>query len=184
MSLADTLRAVVDALDGAGIPHMLAGSLASSYHGEPRATQDVDIVVDPPSAEALDRFVASLNRGRFYVGDHRAAFARREPFNVIDTTTGWKVDLIVRRDRTYSRTEFDRRQPADIEGIGVYVATAEDTILTKLEWAKLGESERQLRDIEAIVRATGDSLDNSYLRAWATELDLLPELNRLLDPNG
>ena len=181
MSLADTLRVVVEALENARVPHMLAGSLASTYHGEPRATQDVDIVIDPASREALDDFAAALNRDRFYVGDHRAAFARREAFNVIDLTTGWKVDLIVRRDRTYSRTEFERRQPADVEGIPVYVATAEDTILTKLEWAKLGESERQLRDVEAVIRAIGDSLDRPYLTEWATELGLLPELERTLD---
>jgi hypothetical protein len=180
MSLADTLNVVVKALDAAGIPHMLAGSLASTYHGEPRATQDIDIVVDPPSREALDHFVASLSRDRFYVGDHRAAFAQREPFNVIDTSTGWKVDLIVRRDRAYSHAELERREPADIEGIPVYVATAEDTILTKLEWAKMGESERQLRDVEASVRARGDSLDRSYLIAWATELGVLPDLERAL----
>jgi hypothetical protein len=145
MSLVDTLSRVVTALDSAGVPHMLAGSFASTYHGEPRATQDIDIVVDPPSHEALDRFVASLSRDRFYVGDYRAAFVRREAFNVIDMTTGWKVDLIVRRDRTYSRTEFERRQAAEIEDIPVCVATPEDTIWSKLEWAKLGESERQLR---------------------------------------
>ena len=139
---------------------MLAGSLASSYHGEPRATQDFDIVVDPPSDEALDQFVGSLDR-ELYVGDHRAALARREPFNVIDVSSGWKVDLIVRRDRPYSRTEFERRQPADIEGIPDYVATAEDTILTKLEWARLDESERQFRDVEAIVRTVGDATSRS-----------------------
>ena len=180
MSLVDTLGIVVEALDSAGIPHMLAGSLASTYHGEPRATQDVDIVVDPPSRESLERFVESLNRDRFYVGDHQAAFARREPFNVIDTTTGWKVDLFLRRDRIYSHTEFERREHAEIEGIPVFVATAEDTILTKLEWAKLGGSERQLRDVEAIVRAAASSLDREYLRAWATELGLLPELDQIL----
>jgi hypothetical protein len=180
MSLADTLRIVVEALEDSRVPHMLAGSLASTYHGEPRATQDVDIVVDPPSQDALDHFAAELDRDRFYVGDHRTAFARRDAFNVIDTTTGWKIDLIVRRERTYSRTEFERRQPADVEGIPVYVATAEDTILTKLEWAKLGESERQLRDVQAVVRAAGDTLDRSYLRAWAKELGLLSELERVL----
>jgi hypothetical protein len=180
MSLFDTLSTVVQALDGAGVPHMLAGSFASTYHGEPRTTQDVDIVVDPPSLETLDTFASSLSRERFYVGDHRAAFARREAFNVIDTSTGWKVDLIVRRDRIYSRTEFDRRQPTEIEGISVFVATAEDTILTKLEWAKLGESERQLRDVRAVVRATSASLDLAYLRAWADELGLLPDLKQIL----
>jgi hypothetical protein len=163
VSIGDTLRIVISALDDAGIPHMIAGSMASSYHGEPRATQDIDLVIDPASAEAVHDFGARLDRDRFYVPDVAAAFAGRETFNVIDTATGWKVGLIVHRDRPYSRTEFARRRAADIDGIPVYIATAEDTVLTKLEWSRLGASERQLRDVAAIVRAAGDALDRDYL---------------------
>jgi hypothetical protein len=180
VTLGDTLRAVVTALDAAGIRHMLAGSLASTFHGEPRATQDVDLVIDAEDAESLDRFIALLAVERFYVGDHRAAFARRRSFNVIDRTNGWKVDLIVRRDRPFSRTEFDRRVPATIEGVEVAVATAEDVILSKLEWATLGGSERQLRDVEAVVRAAGGSLDMPYLMKWAERLGVSDALGDVL----
>ncbi|MBI2169284.1 MAG: nucleotidyltransferase family protein [Actinobacteria bacterium] len=180
LSLSQTLGAVIDTLTRAGIPHMLAGSVASTYYGEPRTTQDVDVVVDPAAESDLDAFVNALDRERFYVGDHSEAFARREPFNVIDTVTGWKVDLIIRRDRAFSRTEFDRRRRAEIAGIPVFIATPEDTILTKLEWARLSQSERQLRDVQSVARAIGESLDREYLSRWASELGVEDQLDQVV----
>lgn len=137
MSLAELLGSIISALDHAGVAHMVAGSVASTFHGEPRSTQDVDLVIDPTSVASLDRFAALLDQDRFYVGNHRAAFAERGMFNVIDTRTGWKVDLIIRRDRPFSRSEFARRRPVRIEGVEVHVASPEDVILAKLEWARL-----------------------------------------------
>lgn len=98
MSLADLLAEIVAGLDRAGIPHMVAGSIASTHHGEPRTTQDIDLVIDPPET-SLDAFVAGLDRDRFYVGKVFAALGRGEQFNVIEVTTGWKVDLMLRKDR-------------------------------------------------------------------------------------
>lgn len=174
---------MVRRLDDAGIPHMLAGSLAGSFHGEPRSTQDIDLVIDPDTA-TLERFAASWPRPRYYVGDADTALANRSQFNVIDTATGWKVDLIIRRDRPFSRTEFDRRRPAAVLGVTTHVASAEDTVLAKLEWARDGGSERQLRDVVAILRTSGAGLDEEYLEGWAHVLgvaDLLAQARDLLD---
>ena len=95
-------------------------------------TRDVDMVIDP-TAESIGRFVAALDRSRFYVDDAVGAVRRRDMGNVIDTETGWKVDLIVRKDRPFSREEFARRQPALIGGVELFIATAEDTVHAKLE---------------------------------------------------
>jgi hypothetical protein len=179
VSLAELLGSIVGGLDDAGIPHMIAGSVASTFHGEPRSTQDVDLVIDPPNRAALDRFASRLDRDRFYVGDHRAAFAERGMFNVIDTRTGWKVDLIIRRDRPFSRAEFARRRPARIEGVDVAVASPEDVILAKLEWARLGESDRQLGDVRAVLRSLSGELDWAHLRRWAEELGVAETLAAL-----
>ena len=91
-------------------------------------------------------------------------------FNVVDMQTGVKVDLILRKHRAFSESEFSRRQPARIFDASVFVATAEDTVLSKLEWAKLGESERQLRDVESVIRMTAGMLDIAYIEHWAREL--------------
>jgi hypothetical protein len=164
------LARVVGALDSAGVPYMLAGSFASS-HGAPRATQDIDIVIDP-TFESLDRFVLALQGDDLYFDADvaRDEFRRRSQFNVIDGTTAWKVDLIFRKARPFSTEEMARRVPALVLGVSVFVATAEDTVLAKLEWAKLGESERQLRDVQALIEARGDSLDQAYIERWLDDL--------------
>jgi hypothetical protein len=175
VTLADLLDDIVRALDAAEIPHMIAGSLASTLHGEPRSTQDIDLVIDPTRDQLL-AFVDQLDRDRFYVGDAFGALERRDQFNVIDVTTGWKVDLIVRKDRPFSKTEFERRQPAVILGVGTAVASVEDTILSKLEWAKAGDSDRQRRDVSAMIAVQRATLDTNYLRRWAEVLDVTAEL--------
>jgi hypothetical protein len=165
------LARIVRELDARTIPHMVAGSLASTYHGEPRATQDIDLVIDP-SREALLRFASELDPERFYVSREAAseAWARRGLFNVVDLSSGWKIDLILRKDRPFSREEFARRMPATIFETAVFVASAEDTILSKLEWARSGESERQLRDVLGVVEVSGGSLDRGYVERWADAL--------------
>jgi hypothetical protein len=140
------LARVAGALDRGGVPYMLAGSFASSFHGAPRATQDIDIVVDP-TFESLDRFLDALTGdGVYFDADvAREEFKRRGQFNVIDGSTAWKADVIFRKARPFSKEEIARRVAATVLGVDVFVATAEDTVLAKLECAKLGESERQAR---------------------------------------
>ncbi len=179
MSLEQILREVVGALDAAGISHMLAGSSASSHHGEPRSTQDVDIVIDADVSQ-VTRLVANLDPERFYTCDPIAALQARSQFTVIDTTTGWKVDLIFVKDRPFSRGEFDRRQPATVLGVQTFLATAEDTTAAKLEWASITDTDRQIRDVAGIVAAQGDRLDAGYLNRWAADLGVADALDRIL----
>ncbi len=171
------LTTIIALLDGAEIPHMLAGSMASTYHGEPRMTRDIDMVVDP-TPESMDRFVAALDRSRYYVDDAAGAVRRRGMCNVIDTHTGWKVDLIIRKDRPFSLEEFQRRQRAVIGGASVFVATAEDTILAKLEWRARSGSDRQFEDVVAILAA--QDVDLEHLRRWSVELDIVTSLDQAL----
>lgn len=178
MGLFDTLAAVVRELDLAGVPHMISGSIASAHHGEARATQDIDIVIDP-SPEQMAVLVRGLRGTGMYVGDGESAMSDRSQFNVIDTTSGWKVDLIVRKDRDYSREEFARRQAVEIGPVPTFVTSPEDSILTKLEWAADSGSERQQRDVRAMPLAQGDELDWRYLNRWASELGVLDVLQQL-----
>ena len=154
---------------------MLAGSMASSFHGEPRSTQDIDLVIDPDE-QALLRFAEGLDRERFYVGDPRAALVSQSQFNIIDTRTGWKGDLIIRKNRPFSREEFARREQVEILGVTTHIASPEDTILAKLEWAQAGGSDRQLRDVVAILAVTSRALDDDYLDRWAGELGVADDL--------
>ena len=180
MSAGDLLCRLVEKLDAAGIPHMVAGSFASTYHGVPRSTQDIDIVIDP-APDSLAALLSSLSDHDYYVDADaaREALARRAQFNLIDMATGWKVDLIVRKARAFSIEEFRRREAAELFGASVFLATAEDSIIAKLEWAKLGDSERQLRDVSGILSVCADALDLSYIEDWVAKLDLLAQWQRV-----
>lgn len=173
MTLGELLARIGEHLDRAGIPYMVTGSIASSFYGEPRTTRDLDIVIDP-TPEALSEFVHDFPPSEYYVDLDAAtqALADRWQFNVIEIASGWKVDLVIRRDRPFSVEEFSRRQATELLGTPTYVATAEDTIIAKLEWAKAGESERQLRDVAAILAVSGDTLDHAYLDRWIEALGL------------
>lgn len=167
------LRAIVDALNVASIPHMLVGSFASTFHGEPRTTQDLDLVIDP-TPDQLDQLLARLPIDQYYVDPDVAhdALRRRSMFNVIDMSSGWKLDLMIRKARPFSIEELGRRERVTILGVDVEAATAEDTIIAKLEWAKQGGSDRQLDDVAGILRVRGEGLDVGYVERWVGALGL------------
>ncbi|HYI61442.1 MAG TPA: hypothetical protein VEW93_06510 [Acidimicrobiales bacterium] len=179
MSLLGLLGTIATRLDRAHIPHMLTGSYASSFHGEPRTTMDVDVVIDP-DATRLQAFLDDLDPSRFYVDDAQRALAHRDQFNVIEMGTQGKVDLIIVKDRPYSRTELARRLPIELDGHHLHVATAEDTILAKLEWGAGTGSDRQRRDVAGILAISGDGLDWEYLHRWAGELGVRDALDEVV----
>jgi hypothetical protein len=175
------LQFLVERLDRVGIPHMVTGSVASSYHGEPRATYDIDVVIQA-DLEQIDALVHALGPDCYVsVSAAREAVRQRTMFNVVHHSTGIKADLIICKARPFSVTEFERRRPAVISGVPTFVVTAEDCILSKLEWSKLGESERQYRDAWKIASVHGLSvLDIEYLQDYASELQVDELLTRLL----
>jgi hypothetical protein len=150
---------------------MLTGSFASAFHGLPRATQDIDFVI-APTADQLRHLTALLPRSEYYVDEDAAleALTSQSSFNVIDLASGWKVDLICQRSRPFSLAEFARRQPIELDGVPLFIASAEDVLLSKLEWAHLGGSARQVEDGAGILRVRGDALDLAYIEGWVSAL--------------
>jgi hypothetical protein len=176
VSVPDVFRRITTALDRAGIGYMLSGSFASAHYGVPRSTQDIDLVIEATPAE-LRAFVASLSSNEYYADLDSAveAHKRQSMFNIIDLATGWKIDLIIRKSRAFSQEEFRRRQRVNLHDIPLFVASAEDVVISKLEWAKAAQSRRQIEDAAAILRVRWDALDHSYLAKWIAELDLKNE---------
>ena len=128
-----------------------------------------------PDRSALERFLREADPNTLYVSREAVeeAWRRRGQFNVVLLDSGWKVDLILRKHRAFSEEEFARRQPAEIVGVRVFVATAEDTIVAKLEWARAGRSERQIRDVVGVLLcARGGDPDLAYIERWVAELGL------------
>ena len=172
MTLAELLADAVRRLERAHIPYMVTGSVASTYHGEPRATRDLDIVIDP-LPDSLAVLVDGLLADGHYV-DRDAAFAalrERTQFNAVGAGAS-KIDFIVRKDRPLSREEFERRRPADLLGTQAFIASVEDMIIAKLEWSLPFHSERQLRDVASMLDVAGDAIDRGYIDRWVGALGL------------
>lgn len=186
----DFLREIVSKLEEAGIPYMATGSLGSGFHGKPRATKDFDLLISP-RADQIAAFVGSLREGIYADLDSALdALRRRSMFNIIETESSWKIDLIILKDTPFCREEFSRRKTEEVHGIRLSIASPEDIILSKLEWARKTESERQLTDATGVAEVKWSELDFSYLRHWAQELDVedllarvLAEAERLREPD-
>lgn len=176
---AETLALVIGAFDACGVEHMLAGSFASSLHGLPRTTNDIDLVINSTIAE-MRCACARLDRSRFLIDDHdlERALHQRDMSNILDLSTGWKLDLIVLKERPFSASEFGRRVRSEVSGVEMWVATPEDTMLAKLEWARKGGSDRQIADASNVIRARADNLDWAYIERWAADLGVGDLLRR------
>lgn len=174
------LKLVTSRLEGAGFAYMVTGSVAVSFYAQPRMTRDVDLVVElqPSDAERL----AALFGEEFdcHADRMRDAIARRSMFNLIHTGAVVKIDIIVRKDGAYRKEEFRRRRSAEVDGVRMWVVSAEDLILSKLDWARSSRSEVQLQDVRNVITAQ-PALDWPYVDAWAARLgllDLLGEVRR------
>jgi hypothetical protein len=179
--IARALRALAKAFDALAVRWAIGGSLASSAHGEPRATNDVDVIA-LLSEEAARTFVASLGAD-FYADSDVAADAarRRSCFNVIDNRSFIKIDVFVPGAGPLGAQQLDRLMLLEIfPGLQLPVLGREDVILQKLRWYTLGGgvSDRQWRDIVAVLKFGEDQLDDGYLDEVATSEGLAEPLDR------
>jgi hypothetical protein len=179
MNPAEVFRQITNALDLAGISYMLTGSFASNLYGTGRATQDIDLVISA-TADQMAPFLNSLPKSEYYFDLDAAkdAARRRSMFNVLDMSSGWKIDLIFQKHSHYHQQAFQRRVPAEVEGVPVVAATAEDLIISKLDWARMGESSRQIQDVASVLKVQTKKLDISYIEKWVAELGLTSEWSR------
>jgi hypothetical protein len=176
---------VTQTLERLGIPYAVGGSLASSLHGVMRSTLDVDIVADV-QPEHIQPLVEALSK-EFYADDEmmKDAIDHQSSFNLIHYETAFKVDIFIRKSRAFDQMQLNRRRLSVIASNpeeSVYVTSPEDTILSKLEWYRMGGevSERQWRDILGVLKTRAGELDLEYLRNWAAELHVSDLLERAL----
>ena len=186
--IAITLR-VIQELDKLNVLYLIGGSLASALYGEPRATIDADLVADLRIEHAAP-LVRALS-GEFYIAQDTVlnAIRTQRSFNVIHLATSFKVDVFVRKKRAFDDAQFARRTRQIIATdpeCSAYIASAEDTILAKLEWYKIGGSvsERQWRDILGMLKTQSGALDQSYLRQMASQLQVTALLERAIKEAG
>jgi hypothetical protein len=174
--LVDCLRR----LNGLSIGYMLTGSMASNYWGIPRSTHDLDFVIQlPPSA--VPRLVQAF-RGDFFLDEAavRAAYQPPYQFNAIDERSSLKVDFWLLRPVPFEREMFARRKQVTLFGELAWLATAEDVLLHKLYWNQMTPSDRQLGDAAGIAAVQRGTLDETYLRRWASEFGVADVLADVL----
>jgi len=177
----DFLKKLVKILENVEISYMLSGSIASSFHGKPRATNDVDIII-APTAEQIQALAKSLGKD-YYINLQTAqeALKQNSMFNVIDIQSGYKADFIIRKKRPFSHQEFERRRSVNMMGLSICILSPEDVILSKLEWSKDSDSPQQFRDALSVAVVQWEKLDWGYLHKWAVELGITNQLEELFN---
>jgi len=182
----DLLRFAVGVIEGLGLRYYVTGSMASMRYGEARLTNDIDIVIELPITRATE-LCARFPIDDFYVSEDAArdAVMRGGQFNVIHPESGLKLDLIVSRPEFPGHARLDRAQSLPIEGGGnAWFTSPEDSIVSKLEFFQLGESDKHLRDVASILKIRGDQLDFGYISLWVTQNGMQDVWNELLRRTG
>lgn len=181
MSQQQLLIDIAQALDEASIPYILTGSIVSSLQGEPRATHDIDFVVNLKQLD-LPKLAALFPSPRYHLDQAAASEAinAKSMFNLLDTETGDKADFWMFTDDPFDQSRFSRRQKEEFAGVKLTVPTPEDTIIIKLKWAKMsGGSEKQFLDAVRVYEVQYGELDLDYLETWISQLGLTKEWSRL-----
>lgn len=190
MSIPPTILAalmpLIDAFDSLGIAYYIGGSVASSLYGLPRSTLDIDLIADLHQ-EQVPALIAQLQDAYYFdEAALRTAIDRRASYNFIHLETMLKVDVFILKPRPFDQEAFRRaqRQPASQAEPAhmLALASAEDMVLAKLEWYRLGGeiSERQWNDVLGMLKVQEPTLDLAYLQRWAIALRIDDLLTRAL----
>lgn len=176
LSELELLFDVTRRLEEAGLDYMLTGSMALNHYAQPRMTRDIDIVI-ALLLKDLEILPAVFGE-EFYFSEEaaRGAVLGQSSFNVIHNASLIKVDFIVRKQEDYRLAEFERRRRIEVQGHPMWIVSKEDLILSKLDWARDSQSQRQLSDVENLL-ATGADLN--YLQVWSQKLNLTDMLTRV-----
>ncbi|MFH1829988.1 MAG: hypothetical protein ABH871_04345 [Pseudomonadota bacterium] len=174
MELTELMEFVVSVFDDLSIPYFITGSCASISYGEPRLTNDIDIVADIKMSD-IASFVERFPMSEYYISEEavREAIERGQQFNIIHPTSGLKVDVIIRQKSEFDDSRFKRSKMMPIsEGKSVTFASPEDVIIKKMDYYRMGGSEKHLRDITGMLKISGKRIDIEYISKWAIEMDL------------
>jgi hypothetical protein len=182
MEQSELLQHIAGVLDRMGLRYFVTGSVATIAFGEPRFTNDIDIVVDLP-VDRIDEFCAAFPARDFYVSEEsvRRAVRQRGQFNIIHSAAGLKVDIMIPATTPFNASRFARVRTVKYSpGHEAPFASPEDVILKKLEYYREGGSEKHLRDIAGVLKVSGHRIDHGYISDWADRLGLADEWQEVL----
>lgn len=175
MERSDLLRHLIGVVERLGVPYYVTRSIASMYDGEPRFTNDIDIVVDLPADRVAEFCNAFPEQMDFYVSEEaaREAVARRDQFNILHATSGLKIDVMIPKPTPFDASRLSRRVRIRPEpDYDAAFASPADIILKKMDFYREGGSEKHLRDIAGVLKIQGARVDRAYIDQWATTLNL------------
>ena len=180
------IKLFVKTLEQLNVPYYIGGSIASSVYGIARATMDVGLVSELKS-EHVKFLVQTLSKD-YFIDEEMIldAIKNKSSFNLIHLGTMIKIDVFISGESKFLKKVFERKRKDSIsdepDSVQVFLSSAEDTILNKLEWYKSGGSvsDMQWKDILGIIKVQGELLDKNYLRQWAEELELSDLLKKAL----
>jgi hypothetical protein len=172
MEQQELLQRTIAILDALKIPYMVTGSFAVNFYGIPRTTHDIDLVVQIRVTDAPR--LARAFPSDFYADAEmmRRAIEQQFMFNVIDPASGLKIDFWVLKRDAYDMERFRRRRAQTVFGQTLWLPSPEDVILSKLVWYKKAQTDKHLNDARGVWAMQKESLDLTYLRAWALKLDV------------
>lgn len=170
----DLLLVVAAALNTHRVPYLLSGSFASSYYGHPRATHDIDFVVEVGRArlDLLGKAIGGLGKGFAITAEELLHVTAPQMVNSYHANTGIKIDFWITDTEDFS-VKYERRSFMIIDRTRIPLIAPEDLILTKLAWCKDLRSDRHMQDCIGIWRVQKGKLDEAYLRKRAEELDVV-----------
>lgn len=174
MEQSELLKYAVDKIETLRIPYFITGSIASIAYGEPRLTNDIDIIIDIKESD-VKAFKGLFPETDFYITeeDIREAIYNRRQFNILHPSSGLKIDIIIGKHDLFDEGRFKRIRRIEIaENTTANFSSPEDVIIKKMEFYKEGGSEKHLRDITGILKISGDILDTGYINKWVNKLEL------------
>jgi hypothetical protein len=174
MEQLDLLRYVARIIEGMGLRYFVTGSTATIFYGEPRFTNDIDVVVELSEQRIVD-FCRRFPQDEFYVSEAaaRQAVLNKGQFNIIHPASGLKVDVIVPEPSPFNESRFVRvRRLHAADDFDACFASPEDAIIKKMDYYRHGGSEKHLRDIAGVLKTSRDQIDMAYITRWAQEMGL------------
>ncbi|MEO0103665.1 MAG: hypothetical protein ABIK40_05265 [candidate division WOR-3 bacterium] len=179
MEIEEVIKKVINILDKLNIPYLLTGALSVVYYGEPRATHDIDLVI-----QIKEDDITLLMKGfqdNFFIDEEsiRNALKERSMFNAVHKDTNFKVDFWILTEDKFNKEMFNRRVKRNILGIEIYLPTPEDVIINKLEWFKMSNIDKHYYDALSVYCVQKDNLDIEYIKNCCKAKSILEIFERM-----
>lgn len=174
MGLFELLQEIVEVLEHLQIPYLVTGAVASIAYGEPRLTNDIDIVATIEE-QHIKGLISAFPSDHFYISEDmiKDAIHHHGQFNIIHPASGLKVDVIIKQNTPFDDSRFRRiKRIYPAESYQANFAAPEDVIIKKMEYYREGGSEKHLRDITGILKVSGEAVDRNYISEWSRRLGL------------